>query len=313
MPWTVGFDEAGYGPNLGPLVQAAVAVRCPGGGCLWERLAASVRRAGGRDDGRIVIDDSKVVYAAPGGLARLERGVLASHADAAGQPIINVLRRFAVGDDLGPETWFDPAEPGPVACAPDDVTSAGESFAAASDAAGITFGGTRAAVTPPAQFNAVLDRHGTKAAVLAEGLIRLLRGLLSLPADGEPITAVIDKQGGRNFYAPILQTAFPASWVTVVCESAESSEYSLTADGRDIRLVFRPRAEQHALPVALASMVAKYLRERFMRQFNRYWLAHVPGLAPTAGYPADARRFFTAIRPKLADLGLAEDAVWRRR
>jgi len=27
--WVVGIDEAGYGPNLGPLVQAAVALYLP--------------------------------------------------------------------------------------------------------------------------------------------------------------------------------------------------------------------------------------------------------------------------------------------
>ena len=29
MPWVVGIDEAGYGPNLGPLVQAAVILWMP--------------------------------------------------------------------------------------------------------------------------------------------------------------------------------------------------------------------------------------------------------------------------------------------
>src|SRR5689334_20497672 len=71
MPWIVGIDEAGYGPNLGPLVQSAVAARVPDGvGCLWQCLANGVRRAADPDDGRVLIDDSKLVYAGPNGLAR---------------------------------------------------------------------------------------------------------------------------------------------------------------------------------------------------------------------------------------------------
>ena len=65
--------------------------------------------------------------------------------------------------------------------------------------------------------------------------------------------------------------------------------------------------------LALASMLAKYLREVFMRQFNRFWLGHVPGLKPTAGYPGDARRFYDQIRDAMAELGLSEDQVWRKR
>ncbi len=53
------------------------------------------------------------------------------------------------------------------------------------------------------------------------------------------------------------------------------------------------------LPVALASMLAKYVRELCMGQFNRYWGHLVPGLQPTAGYYVDAQRFLGEIRPHL--------------
>ena len=69
MRW-VGIDEAGYGPNLGPLVMTAVIAES----CnmmdesapvfdasppdLWRDLASTVDRAGG-DPGRLWLDDSK--------------------------------------------------------------------------------------------------------------------------------------------------------------------------------------------------------------------------------------------------------------
>jgi hypothetical protein len=60
-------------------------------------------------------------------------------------------------------------------------------------------------------------------------------------------------------------------------------------------------------------MLCKYLREVCMRQFNRFWAKHVPGIVPTAGSPGDAKRFYEAIRPAMAKLGLTEDQVWRKR
>src|ERR1041384_6887790 len=76
MPWVVGIDEAGYGPNLGPLVQAAVALHLPDGDIAgWETLRPAGRRCREKADGRLLIDYSKNVYAR-GGLAALERGVL---------------------------------------------------------------------------------------------------------------------------------------------------------------------------------------------------------------------------------------------
>ena len=77
-------------------------------------------------------------------------------------------------------------------------------------------------------------------------------------------------------------------------------------------LVFRTKAEQH-LPVALASMVAKYVREVSMELFNQYWLEHIPDLKPTKGYPLDASRFRKEIAETAIKLGLEEDAYWRSR
>ena len=50
-----------------------------------------------------------------------------------------------------------------------------------------------------------------------------------------------------------------------------------------------------------------------MIQFNAFWRKHVPDLAPTAGYPGDAKRFFDAIRPAMERLDIPGAAVWRRK
>jgi ribonuclease HII len=62
---------------------------------------------------------------------------------------------------------------------------------------------------------------------------------------------------------------------------------------------FVEKGESHHLPVALASIYSKYLRELVMRCFNRYWATHVAGLRPTGGYYADGQRFLADIEPAL--------------
>ena len=65
-----------------------------------------------------------------------------------------------------------------------------------------------------------------------------------------------------------------------------------------------------------AELVIKFYelrRESLMREFNAFWHGHQPGIKPTAGYPGDADRFFTEIRPAMAKLGLTERQVWRRK
>src|SRR6266403_707492 len=80
MPWHIGIDEAGYGPNLGPFVMTLVACQAPDGVDLWDLLKAGVRRADEKADERLIVADSKQVYAPASGWADLERTALSAHA-----------------------------------------------------------------------------------------------------------------------------------------------------------------------------------------------------------------------------------------
>ncbi len=70
-----------------------------------------------------------------------------------------------------------------------------------------------------------------------------------------------------------------------------------------------PRRESGFCPSALASMTSKYVRELAMQAFNEFWVSRVPGLQPTAGYPADAKRFHAQIRHVQQQLGIPDDAA----
>ncbi len=78
------------------------------------------------------------------------------------------------------------------------------------------------------------------------------------------------------------------------------------------RICFRTRAEE-LLPVALASMVSKYLREVLMVGFNQFWQNHIPDLKPTKGYPVDAKRFLEEIAPVAKQLSIPQSLFWRSR
>ncbi len=305
MRWVVGIDEAGYGPNLGPLSQTAVAVALPADDPAgWDALSDRVRRAGGsRKDPRLRVDDSKRLHQGLNGFQRLEHGLVAvGGASGTVEEFLAPLALPGVLDDLRGEAWFDPDEflplfppaphaPGPVPLA--------------------RIVGVQLLPTP--LFNRMVAGSNSKGTALSVGLSALLAAAhATLPA-GEPVTVLCDKQGGRTFYAPALQAAFPDGWVVAELETVGESRYRVERVGRELLVVVKPRADVEGVSVALASMVAKYLREVCMRQFNRYWATHVPGIEPTAGYPVDAKRFYAEIRPAMARLGVAEELVWRSR
>jgi len=317
MVWTVGVDEAGYGPNLGPFVMSAVACRVEDGdACLWSALRSAVRRSAEEDDGRFAVDDSKLVYNTTRGLAALERGVLAALGRADSTPLGSFLTDFCADSmlaELADEAWYTGTAGLPGHATAEEVKTAAVRFDEACGAAGIRGWKMDVVVVCPPRFNALLDAAGSKGAVLAHALGELLRASCGLAPADEALTFHVDKHGGRNRYTAQIQHALSADAVLPLEEGMSASVYRVLGMGRDMLLTFRPRAESAHFCVALASMVSKYVRERLMEEFNRFWLERTPGLKPTAGYPGDARRFYDAIRPTAEKLGIAEAALWRRK
>ena len=120
----------------------------------------------------------------------------------------------------------------------------------------------------------------------------------------------------------MLQSAFPDQWLQTIKEGPQECVYRTqfldphdhdAVEQTNLEIRFQPKAEERYLPVALASMLAKYLRELFMMQFNAYWKKKLPNLQPTAGYPMDAKRFLDRIKAKMDEEKIPLESVWRMR
>jgi ribonuclease HII len=320
MVWIIGIDEAGYGPNLGPFVMTSVACRAPDhchNANLWHLLRPVVRQDCDADEGQLFLDDSKRVYTARG-LAGLERGILATlWREGIPEPAsLASFIEWACPDDreeLRREIWYRGVQTLPVHSVPGDLGPWAARFEEACAAANVGPWHVRSVVVCPSRFNALLEEVGKKGAVLAHSLTYLLRWQYANSTGEDALAFFIDKHGGRNTYAAMLQHALSDGAVLTGQESMALSAYRVHGLGREVRLTFQPRADATHLCVALASMTSKYLREVLMLEFNRFWQEHVPDLRPTAGYPGDAARFLSAIRTAIDKLGLCEEALWRRK
>jgi hypothetical protein len=322
----VGIDEAGYGPNLGPLVMTAVVAESPGDvndangegprpPDLWVDLAARVGRAGGDPD-LLWVDDSKALYRPGSGRDRLEAACLALVAATGPSPssLGGLLDALGAGtlDDVELTPWLDPeaADP-PVpsvsARARVERALAGRPF----DGAPWQVVSVRSVVVGPARFNAGLAAHGSKARVHFDAFARLLRTVWDLTPEDASTHVRCDKHGGRHFYFGPLADAFPDAWIDRGPEGPALSRYTVRLGGRRLKLSLQPRADSADGLVALASVVSKTVREFWMDAFNAHWAALVPGLRPTAGYPNDALRFRQSIEPLCATRGLAPGSWWR--
>ncbi len=321
MPLVIGVDEAGYGPNLGPLVIAATAWYVPEWPFDWyARWSDCVRRSPNESPQKLLVADSKTAYRGGGDLQLLECAALAL---ARQIPAIRTTPTNQFLTDLQsvglthpapfePAEFFDDPQPLelPSAASPDAIQEHAERVRAASERDRVQLLALAARIIAPVEFNGLLLQYGNKGGVLTASTLQLVQRMLGLHTDHAEVYC--DRHGGRAYYAGLLQQYLTSQLVSVVRENARDSCYRWQEGSRQCQIRFTVGGEAE-LPAAAASMIAKYVRELLMGNWNRFWRRHDANLRPTAGYPADAKRFLQDIRPIQQRLAITDDCVWRRR
>ena len=309
----VGMDEAGYGPNLGPLVIAATKWDLPEPAAsfdFYQVLAEICDSASDCSGSRLHIADSKQVHQGTHGFKRLETSAL-SILRAANVPsaTLEELWQSLTGEEFTDRpVWFQSLDlrlPLLVEAHVIDEWSSKWNLSLTQN--GINLKGIKAKILTANTFNGLIDRVQSKGIVLSTTAFQLIRQLWS-PAETQPALVVGDKHGGRNRYDDLLDVILDGQFIIRMEEGRELSRYRVG----NTEFRFQTKGESH-LPVAVASLVAKYVRELAMEVFNSFWKSHSPDLKPTKGYPQDAKRFRAEIADLQTELGISDQVLWRKK
>lgn len=336
----IGTDEAGYGPNLGALVVSA---------SRWELsdpsfssfreidtekiLADFHQRLDpiGKKDGIFPMIDSKKLYHSGGSLLPLEKSVFIalSLIDLQKEGLPSSFRSLIdriCSKDQKPFWEVDRDPELPI----DLIDQKGEEMQNIVSHVqtelmekNIRLVGIRSRRVSPFDFNKDLDSGKLKSDILAETTMSLVVESLKGCRDKGSLDFMLvlcDKLGGRNNYRGLLYSFFPDSFLETVKETSAVSVYRLypflkndiPSEIPHAEIRFTAKGESH-FPTALSSIFSKYLRELSMEIFNRYWIEKKKDLHPTAGYPVDARRFFSEIADLRRDLEISDDHLWRKK
>jgi ribonuclease HII len=297
-----GIDEAGFGPILGPLVVSSSAFSLPQHlltADLWQLLRKSVSETRKHLAGRLLVVDSKKAYSKQKGIGHLQRTVLAC-LDCLGKTPATLTELLTL---LSPDcierlrdcAWHKDIADYRLAVDVADLAIAASVLKEDLASNGIELLGLQSRCLDVAYYNRMVGNVKNKASVLFTAVSQLIKSVFD-NSESENLQVIVDRQGGRTRYRRSLERMFPDMELAIIREDQTTSSYELIANGRQLRLHFVVGADRRFLPVALASMVSKYIRELLIDNMNHYFTGLIPELKPTAGYWKDGLRFIEDLK-----------------
>ena len=236
--------------------------------------------------------------------------------DTGGRDLFAKAELFdACGTGLGSLShypWYDPSTMVlPIKIDDDRISEMTGRLADGLAAAGMTFEGFRVHPVFTNEYNDDIDATENKSVTLFNRTATVLETVIeSFPGD---LLIFCDRQGARQHYTRLRAAAFPGSSFRIMVQNDKMSHYIVKWNGRRIEVVFSEKSDTKFMPVALASMMCKYVREMCMMQFNAFWQGEVPTVKATAGYPTDARRFLKEVDDVRQRLGISDQILIRKR
>ena len=302
----LGVDENGLGPQLGPLVATSVALETP----RYARGALCTRGlAFGLTDSKETGGFGRMAFTESVALALLEPtagfpGSADGLMDRVSPDSRRQLRARCPDDRTAEQCW---AVDLPLPAFGGDPSHGKELLDRLVGRSSLRIVGVQSRIACAGVLNSRLAAGANKLAIDLE----LFEDLVASAhhRHGSPMLVICGMVGGIRDYASRL-SRFEPDRITPLVGRRGQRRYTVAGVGE---LRFEVDADARHLPVALASIVGKYVREICMRRIGEFYRRANPELPLVSGYHDPlTRRFVEASEPSRHRLGIALDCFRRR-